>query len=203
MSRTRLRRRCILPLAGLCFIALAPPAAAQFASVPEPPAPTPYAIRFGSDTAVTRTPMQQDSLRAAARSELRAWVDSAAREMGISLDLPDSLDVPRDSAALDSLARQTGPGAERADSVRRDSIRADSIRRDSIHRDSVRRTTPPGTEAASALPDGAPAGLGAAYALPFGEPVAALPHAASRRSRFHFRPAAGWPMTGRVRPAVQ
>lgn len=127
-------------LAGILVLlaasAAGQPVAAQFASVPRAPAPTPYDVRFGPDTALT--PVQEAAARAEARRDLRAWVDSAARGMGIQFDLPDSIPVPRDSAALDSLTRQVGPAG-----ARRDSIRRDSIRRDSIRRDSLMRRTPP------------------------------------------------------------
>src|SRR5690606_7934250 len=100
---------------------------------------TPYDVRFGSDSAARMTPSQRDSLRAAARAELRAWVDSAAAGLGIGVNLPDSIPVPVDSAALDSIARQTGTGGAGADTSRRDPSRADTLRRDSLAPDSVRR----------------------------------------------------------------
>lgn len=143
--------RTVALLAGLCLLADAAPAAAQFASVPKPPAPTPYAVRFGRDSVAEMPPSVRDSLRAAARADLRAWVDSAAASLGIELDLPDSVPFPLDSAALDSIARATGPDRPRADSARRD-----STRRDSLGRDSVRRAPTQPPTAAAALPASAP-----------------------------------------------
>lgn len=164
-----------LSLAAALVLALSAPAGAQFATVPVAPAPTPYDVRFGPDTAVSLTPLQRDSLKAAARSQLRAWVDSAATGLGIELQLRDSIPVPGDSAALDSLTRNTGAArgapadrnsvrrdstsrdsvseAVRSEAVRRASVRRDSVVGDSIRRDSLsraRRTVPPAVDPSSA-----------------------------------------------------
>lgn len=152
--------RLVLCLTAAFTLALSTPVEAQFATVPVAPAPTPYDVRFGADSAARITPSQRDSLRAAARAELRAWVDSAAAGLGIGVNLPDSISVPVDSVELDSIARQTGTGGARVDTARRDSIRADSVRRDSLARDSVRRARP------GQPPEATPEQLGAKHGMP-------------------------------------
>lgn len=180
MPRSPRHFACLM--AVLAATAATQPVAAQFASVPRAPAPTPYDVRFGRDTALTSA--QRTAARAEARRDLRAWVDSAARGMGIEFDLPDSIPVPRDSAALDSLIRQVGPAGARLDSIRRDSVRRDSIRRDSV----IRRTPP--DEPMQAIRSGGAPRSRASMPVPRstdpatpGRPAVALPKDATYRPR--------------------